>query len=429
MSTYNYSGDNSDSGFYNQSSQTARNTPIHIHTSSNTTDLSSPSQYELSQYNQPFYANAPPKPKRLNDGRYSSPSPDMLDRHNIEMRYIYPNNTCNRQPVYKTKNNSQSPVTICNSHHLEYVPTYNQSNKRQLSDVIVNNVSDYGSMLQNVERRTPDTYGRSNSNALKGQSPSDYEDIYTAQYTYKRPLSPLAYSNVKKVTPVITPVQRLYTPVSMIGPKDIMPHSHIQMKQTTSNISRPHSADFLEYEVNQRQVNVNAINNQPRPKSSLDIIRNIPNDNYFYTEEGYAEKMRKSIQYLPKTHVSHSRNLVVNQLYTQPISSKSTTFNNRAVKYIQNEPEQVRSHSALSDGSLLRELEIDLKPAPQSCSDREGINSRPLSRHEQMYGYSEEAKRRENNQFTRSASARLNQDLRNDWLPTDTKMNIEERKV
>lgn len=73
-------------------------------------------------------------------------------------------------------------------------------------------------------------------------------------------------------------------------------------------IVRPHSADFLEYEARAEaasdaaavaaataMIKPDAVR-APRPKSSLDINRTP--DSFYYSEENYAEKMRKSALYL-----------------------------------------------------------------------------------------------------------------------------------
>lgn len=46
--------------------------------------------------------------------------------------------------------------------------------------------------------------------------------------------------------------------------------------------------------------NLNALQQQPRPKSSLDISQPsyTPPDSYYYSKESYAEKMRKSSLYV-----------------------------------------------------------------------------------------------------------------------------------
>lgn len=63
-------------------------------------------------------------------------------------------------------------------------------------------------------------------------------------------------------------------------------------------MQRPHSADFLNQDYD------NFVSNdfitKHRPKSSLDISNKIT-DQIYYSEANYAEKMRQSVHYLPKT--------------------------------------------------------------------------------------------------------------------------------
>lgn len=72
----------------------------------------------------------------------------------------------------------------------------------------------------------------------------------------------------------------------------------------SSAVPRPHSADFLEYEARNAKERVAGPTpptkpQAPRPKSSLDINRTP--DNYYYSEENYAEKLRQSAIYKPRT--------------------------------------------------------------------------------------------------------------------------------
>lgn len=264
----------------------------------------------------------------------------------------------------------------------------------------------YG-VQQNMERRTPDTYGRSKP-VGQTRCPGDYEDIYADQMMYKRPISPLAYTNIKRTTPVVIPAQRTYTPVSMKGPS-------VQLRKPTSDIPRPHSADFLEYEV-ARQTE----RQQPRPKSSLDINRNTLNDNYFYSEECYAQNMRKSAQYLPKMpqyvpseYVHQSRRQMPPEGdHTYPLMRSNTQpmrFENLQITDpIRKEPQPVRSRSVLSEGSLSKELELDVRESPQECYARASVS--PAVMHCQGQYTCQDPRRRvggECDQFMRSASARL----------------------
>lgn len=83
----------------------------------------------------------------------------------------------------------------------------------------------------------------------------------------------------------------------MVAKKQQALHSNAAQK-----IPRPHSVDFLEYET-KNPISPNlSVNLTNRPKSSLDI--NSTPDNYFYSEASYAEKMRQSINYLPRSKIS-----------------------------------------------------------------------------------------------------------------------------
>lgn len=385
----------------NQSQTYSRTTPVHLHSSSNATDLSSPSQQELSQYTQPLYANAPPKPRRLNDGSYSSPSPEVSDRYIGDIKYA---NATYQYPQMVKK----SPIIMYGVPQHEYLPAMKQEREYQMSPA-----PNVYSVQQSVERRTPDTYGRSKQPA-QSRCPGDYEDIYADQMMYKRPVSPLAYTtNVKRNTPVVTPMQRTYTPVSMTGP------AQVQHRKPAASIPRPHSADFLEYEV-ARHTEGNAIaRQQPRPKSSLDINRNALSDNYFYSEECYAENMRKSAQYLPKMpYVPHEVRQGRRQMAqrrpeaenTYPLMRSSTQpvrlENLQVADNLRKEPQPVRSRSVLSEGSLSKELELDVRGSPQDCSAR-GSVSPAVVYCQSQYACSQDPRRREFEQFTRSASARL----------------------
>lgn len=376
--------------------------------------MSNANHQEVSQYTQPLYANAPPKPRRLNDCGYSSPSPDILDRYPSDPKIITVQ--CNQQPIYEQRN-IKPHMNVYNTPpiQVEYY-THPYITAKHVHDH--NMVREQYKMQPTVERRTPDTYGRSKLNPSKKSS--DYEDIYTDYSMYKRPLSPLAY-NTKKLNP-LTPIQRTYDPVTIVGSRDIPP---IQMRKSPSTIPRPYSADFLEYEVNYKQNNQGVNKQQPRPKSSLDINRSTSNDNYFYSQERYAEKMRESAQYLPKMprspHIVHiqKRNDSERAFPLMRSSTQPLNFDNVPIEYIRKEMQPARSRSVLSEGSLSKELDNDLRLSLQngdgSCRDNFNENIR-----------------RDCDPFTRSASARLAQNIAHDGhYSTDPRtVNREgERKV
>ncbi|KAL1493065.1 hypothetical protein ABEB36_011202 [Hypothenemus hampei] len=347
------------------SAQSYLKNPIHNHTVSNTTDLSNSSLQELNQYNQPLYANAPPKPRRLVDG-YCSPGPEILDRY----------------PHY-----SKSPSYV----------------KYLQEPMYLDNRIFVGA--PNIDRRTPDTYGRNNTS--KFRNISDYEDIYMEQNAYKRPLSPGALDNLKKVYPTVNvgyPIKSYGPPMEMLRP-GFYPE---QMRRPPiQTISRPHSADFLEYKSNKLDPvpSVIPVIQQPRPKSSLDInmyskdahsfprpnnyFVDIQKDNdYFYSQERYAEKMRKSAQYLHKMPPAAVK-------YYQPASGYEYQSNFR--EELSN-LQPVRSRSALSEGSLLCSQDIENDTLSRDYFPSQDVN---LS--------TEQSVRVSADQFARSASARLSQ--------------------
>ncbi|ENN74142.1 hypothetical protein YQE_09115, partial [Dendroctonus ponderosae] len=365
---------------------------VHEHTSSNITDLSNSSQQELSQCNQPLYANAPPKPRRLTDG-YCSPGPEILETYSS-----YQGSRCDAKSPSNAYRRSLNPHEYIYSDRLFLGP-------------------------QNVDRRTPDTYGR--SNLTKYRNPSDYEDVYTEQSAYKRPLSPVAADNVlKKGYPTVNvgyPVVKGYAPPPI--DMTLKPHysAAVSMRRTpVPTISRPHSADFLEYKPYKIETVPSAapVSQQARPKSSLDInmyskdcgpvtrsnsyyvdSQELQRDNdYFYSQETYAEKMRKSAQYLQKMPVNY-----------HPVDSSHRQHRDRynldmPNSYTYNQPfreqeaklQPIRSRSALSEGSLLCAQDIE----------NDTISRDYVLGPEQTLGVVKNAAQ---DQFTRSASARLSQ--------------------
>uniref|UniRef100_A0A1A9V8W5 PH domain-containing protein n=1 Tax=Glossina austeni TaxID=7395 RepID=A0A1A9V8W5_GLOAU len=179
----------------------------------------------------------------------------------------------------------------------------------------------------NAERRTPDAYGRSKNRIF-----SDYEDIYnftqpgnvgatnvmSAQEaliqeaaSYRRPLSPPTYDGHKHV-PSIPSLYATNHLEHSSTQNAIGSNSNLRARPAAA-IIRPHSADFLEYEARNDIATTDALPTPattshlthmvkpdpvraPRPKSSLDINRTP--DSFYYSEENYAEKMRKSALYL-----------------------------------------------------------------------------------------------------------------------------------
>lgn len=74
------------------------------------------------------------------------------------------------------------------------------------------------------------------------------------------------------------------------------PRTQRPERELPNTIPRPHSADFLEYETNHRNIgHPNVGHQRPRPRSSLDITANA-SDMQYYSERSYAENIRREAQ-------------------------------------------------------------------------------------------------------------------------------------
>jgi hypothetical protein len=287
-----------------------------------------------SQQHQPLYANAPPKPRRVTDCGYSSPSPEnAMDQYGqMRMRgqdpiYGYKQQqppVVNRAAASKTPDpilmqrmqqmrldQNKSPTSALKSppsfpnEHRSATEQEQYMQKLILHQKYITNTIPMS--YNNNERRTPDTYGPSRRNFPT----TDYEDIYQlgktqvmpqiaqqqqpAAETYRRPLSPTKYDPNMQ----IPPMPQRYTPNFL---DQAQPHHAAMRTKPSLSVARPHSADFLEYEArNPVTTRMKAEPAQaPRPKSSLDINRS--QDNVYYSESSYAEKMRQSALYLQKNN-------------------------------------------------------------------------------------------------------------------------------
>ncbi|CAG9855448.1 unnamed protein product [Phyllotreta striolata] len=337
---------------YESNEQHYAKTSLNPSTPINTHSPSSSLLQDQCVYNQPVYANAPPKPRRLNDG-LSSPSPDILDRQNVQ--YL------------ESRSLSRSPNPIyCKN------PNYKHS-RDSLNEL---------QRLHDVERRTPETYGRSKLD----NRPLDYEDIYIEETMYKRPLSPVAYNHVvKRTNPAPSYLPQRY-PVEV--PQ--YPAPQMRAKPAGGHLARPHSADFLEYELNHKPEEPAAAPQRPRPKSSLDIDSRADNDNEFYSRERYAEKMRKSAQYLKHAPAKYRANEAPEYEWMR--------YEGRVQR-----PQPARSKSSLCDGK------------PDGIGDVKYVENVDYSK---MY-YSK-GRNAEYDHFTRSASARLAHQT--ERIPSESKM-------
>ncbi|XP_037028447.1 uncharacterized protein LOC119068791 isoform X1 [Bradysia coprophila] len=363
FSSLNPSGENSDSGILTYQSQQSKISALQSH---------GPVTPAMDTGG-PLYANAPPKPRRANDGGYSSPSPEnSIDRYEPSFdKNKYFDSTAQPQS-YHPQHMLNSPISqthlnepIYGSQHLnksnsmqnhKFKNNWETSNSNQIKspygqdmqqqdlqnllsfsselyqsnrDNIIraphrfedygrkhfneqNDVDTYGMQpllnsrqkyelqmeMNNSERRTPDTYGRSRIDQIN-RNLMDYEDIYNLNSqpdmnVYRRPTSPPSHKNLQTL-------QHLQGSSQRAVPSKLEQKQNVRMRRPVQSIPRPHSADFLEYETRMESANnpVPEMMRAPRPKSSLDINRTP--DNFYYSEASYAEKMRQSALYLQKT--------------------------------------------------------------------------------------------------------------------------------
>lgn len=228
----------------------------------------------VENYVQPLYVNAPPKPRRVTEAPEASP--ERVQTESSGLAQV-------AQPQeYAIRNDRVYPAAYVNK--------------------TLTNVTQ--SHLTYSERRTPDTYGRSPSVVdprmyakPKAYNP-DYEELYNLSASCNQSgATTSARGFVKSPQPQLSPNFR---PPYDTGKPHLM--------------NRPHSADFLEQEARREKPKsvLETISAQtmhdyrtakvpegygqpPRPKSSIDIVNS---DSFHWSEERYAQNMRKSAQYL-----------------------------------------------------------------------------------------------------------------------------------
>lgn len=397
-SMLNQNADDSDSGFQGYTSR-----PI---TTQPTNDgMSNVNGWTHRNPYQPLYANAPPKPRRLNnEGQYGGESPEASpDRREEAERMKY----ANRRPVQQTQYHYHPGQ--------QRVPGY-LTGTLPNPDVVrsVPNTSTYPGGMP-IERRTPDPFGRSNINTptsivrapSRGGQRDDYSDVYKGDSynpgMYQRPEGPATLGYVKTTNPPIVNYQhpnQYYQGYHQIPQMSSAPQ--YQGLDTSSSVNRrdrqpprPHSADFLDYDakrcyqyqeykettiVEKTDVKIDEYPpaRPPRPKSSLDIMHT--NDGYYWSEESYAEKMRQSAMYLQNT---------------LPQRSQSSRANTPNFKQIDVNRIPLGPGSGKSDQSVVLRQKADVMRT-------EGAKS-PSRTARRWSEYND----RNGNQFVRSASARL----------------------
>ena len=278
---------------------------------------------------QPLYANAPPKPRRLNTSRDYSPSPD------------------------------NSPERLS---HSTFSPDHEMSHLRQGDPAMDSVPPQYRHRLPQ-ERRTPEVYGRSRFEVRGGpQYPiKDYEEVYNNN------IGNTDFNNDTQLAEEVATYNR--RPSHTNGGQ----HPGDQSGGHRQRVARPHSADFLEYERTHpgrgsqvpgqvERERRHGVKTQPqRPKSCIgEKIR--PGD--FWSEEAYAQKMRESAFVLePPGPRSQSRGP---GHVTQPPAVNTVNPHQDPGHYPDLQPHMAHQASTL--------------PPPVFYQDQVSIQQRPVSR-------------------------------------------------
>ena len=282
-----------------------------------------------------------------------------------------------------------------------------------------------------------------------------------AAYRYNQPMPPQAQPQQPDLQTSAMHVPNVYpTPMQQQHPHHHHHHHHHQSVQQPRQKDprpnryppRPHSADFLDYDAKRyhqhhtyqppypAQVPTSSrehiprstateekiyqeqyaarVGRLPRPKSSLDVVPppdpNV-NDNYYWSEERYAQKMRQSASYMHQIPMTHPR---------QSSSSRATTPSARfstmsSVSMMTPDSGMIHQQSGVqlggvsSGGSVNSESAgvIMRHPKRTDLMPNDPSNVRSPSRQQyqqlQQRRWSEYTDPRTNGQFMRSASARL----------------------
>lgn len=291
-STASPSADESDSGFHgyrsrryrspdgrslDEASESSRLQGDRLNTSCDSSLILRPGE------RQPLYANAPPKPKRLNSSRDYSTSPERSPERDERDPRIYTDHGGGNGAA-----DSRSP----DARGLHFHPP-------------------------SAERRTPDAYG-----VTSGGARGDYEDVYgdsngsssLAQSPIRKPEQRDSFASSRSGGTRLSEELQLADPMrpTFRGQEDTLPrvsHPDPHHRHRPQGPPRPHSADFLEYDRRHGSNDMWSYRrgsggdlprpNEIRPKSSVG-----QSDLDHWSEENYAQKMRQSSLY--HTHM-HSR--------------------------------------------------------------------------------------------------------------------------
>ncbi|XP_065205753.1 uncharacterized protein kmr isoform X2 [Planococcus citri] len=250
----------------------------------------------VENYVQPLYVNAPPKPRRVTEASDQSAECGLGSGPGVGGEMLSSHSQLGQSQDYAIRNDRVYPAPYVN---------------KTLANVTQ-------SHLNYVERRTPDTYGRSPPidprTYAKPVNTSNYNPDYEELYN----LSVSCNQSASNVRTLLGPKDQA---AAAIAAGQNLPSSvYDTASSSTSSVAkrqlmnRPHSADFLEAELHKDKpksvletINAQTIHDYrsgktldtyappPRPKSSIDIVNS---DSFHWSEERYAQNMRKSAQYL-----------------------------------------------------------------------------------------------------------------------------------
>ena len=340
---------------------------------------------------QPLYANAPPKPRRMNTSRDQSPSPERQ----IEEGMISPTN---------------DPMMVTGRYHHPMTEVHQ-------AHIIVDDVPPSYRMRPPQERRTPEAYGRM-SRMQRNQI--DYEDVYNRQ-------NAMMMQQQQQQQPMFQQQQQQLA----------MHQSAVQLAQMRTGMSRqqmarPHSADFLEYDPPKMAPQTptpsrshhgrNHRAQPPRPKSSIE--QRMLMDKQAFEETQMRSQSRASGMLEHHQHNHHG--------YVQPPPEPSQRF-----KYYPPIPSPHDSQLDLAGEEVSRYFptpsprktvpQPPMQPPPQHPGDYENYQNVPSRRQStgQFVGKRAESvtpmvaaasgliDAEDVGEFKRSSSARLHRNKRN----------------
>lgn len=186
-SSLNHSGENSDSGIHTlQSQQSKMSGQGQVTPASDNGGVTTSSSSGAGGNGQPLYANAPPKPRRITDGGYSSPSPE----HSIENETMRQNQVHHHQPQQQQQQQQTSRRSGIMSPTLQQMQQYqhqqqSRSQHHAIYDTRTGNVSSAVRIPQQQQPGYPVDGLESQYQQQQQQltlNPDDYPQSPSAQY-------------------------------------------------------------------------------------------------------------------------------------------------------------------------------------------------------------------------------------------------------